>query len=531
MEEHLAKPVMLHFYDKKYCLTLIMMLIMSAGFSQLSTWENKKLFLKADKDYDYGDYLNALTIYEKLYVVDSTNNELNYKLGVCIFELRKNRPLAKKYFDKVPSSEFPEVDYFLGYLNHLDRKFEKAMAYFTQYKYLGAGEEHSKKEIDDLIQKCQTAMLLESKTDNTLQIKNLGSEVNTQYAEYAPLIPADESFLMFTSRRKNNIWQNKDPFGDYFEDIYISPKKDSEWQTPIMLDTNINTSVHDACTGLSADGEKLLLYRTSKDFKSGDIYESIYTNKKWSDPVLLGTIVNSPDYLETSACYSPNGEIIFFSSNRPGGYGGKDLYLTRKLSNGKWAEPFNLGPTINTEYNEDAPFVHPAMNTLFFSSEGHKNMGGYDIFRSNFDEAGTFSEPENLGCPINTVNDDIFFVLSTDASMGYLSSQREGGFGSQDIYSVFFPINNIPLNVFNIYVFDDSDKLIKNVDILITDMEKKSVFGMYKSNPNTGKIMVISPPGKEYRIAIQSDGYDPYISNVKLISEKENIFRLSKKTQ
>lgn len=522
---------MLRFYDKKFFIFLISIMIFSNCFSQLNTRENTKLFLKADKSFDYGDFLTALTIYQKLYSVDSTNNELNYKLGVCNFELKKFRSHSKKYFDKVSgsSAEFPEVDYYLGRLNHLARSYDKAITYYTQYKYLGAGEEHSKKEIDDLIQKSQTAMLMESKADNTLQIKNLGTEINTEYAEYAPLIPADGTFLMFTSRRKNNIWQNKDPFGDYFEDIYVSQKKDEHWLAPVMLDTNINTQVHDACTGLSADGEKLLIYRTSKDLRSGDIYESLLENKKWGDPKLPPDIINSPDYLETSACYSPDGNIIFFSSNRPGGFGGKDLYLTRKLANGKWAEPFNLGSAINTEYNEDAPFVHPATNTLFFSSEGHQNMGGYDIFKSNFNEAGLFSTPENMGCPINTVEDDIFFVLSTDASMGYLSSQRDGGYGSQDIYSVFFPINNIPMNVFNIYVFDDSDKLIKNVEMLLTDMDKMAVYGMYKSNENTGKIMIISPPNKEYRIAIQSEGYDPYISNVKLISEKENIFRLSKK--
>jgi tetratricopeptide (TPR) repeat protein len=522
---------MLRCFDKKYFLIVIITMMASTCFSQLTTRENKKLFLKADKYFDYGDYLNAMTIYNGLYAIDSTNHELNYKLGVCNFEIRKYRKGSKKYFDKVSSSEFPEVNYYLGILNHLSKSFDKAIACFSEYKHLYQGEEHTKKEIDDLIQKSQTAMVMESRADNSLQIKNLGPEINSEYAEYAPLIPADGSFLMFTSRRKNNVWQNKDPFGDSFEDIYVSQKKGDEWQIPFMLDTNINTSVHDACTGLSANGEKLMIYRTSKDLKSGDIYESFYTDKKWSDPKLLGNVVNAPDFVETSACYSPNNDIVFFSSNRPGGYGGKDLYLAKKLPNGKWGDPFNLGPTINTEYNEDAPFIHPAMNTLFFSSEGHKNMGGYDIFRSNFDETGSFTIPENMGSPVNTVDDDIFFVLSTDASTGYLSSQRDGGYGSQDIYSVYFPVNNVPLNVYNIYVFDDSDKLIKDVNILLTDMDKKAVYGIYKSNENTGKVMIISSPGKEYRIAIQSPGYESYISNVTLVAEKENIFKLIKQVK
>ncbi|MDF2437337.1 MAG: ompA [Bacteroidota bacterium] len=519
---------MLRCFDKKYLTVLILTLIFSNCFSQLTPRENRKLFMKADKAFDYGDYLNALSIYNKIYPSDSTNDELNYKIGVCNFEIKRPRTQSKKYFEKVSASDFPETNYYLGRIYHLERAYDKAIGYYTQYKYLAQGVDHTRKEIDDLIQKSQTAMLMESRADNSLQIKNLGEGINSEYAEYAPLIPADGSFLMFTSRRKNNVWTNTDPHGNFFEDIYVSDRSGEEWQKPRMLDTNINTLVHDACTGLSADGEKLMLYRTSKDLKSGDIYESQLTDKKWSDPKLLGSVVNSPEFLETSACYSTNGDILFFSSNRPGGLGGKDLYLSRKLPNGNWGEPFNLGPNINTEYDEDAPFIHPAVNTLYFSSEGHKNMGGYDIFKSNFDETGLFTSPENLGAPINTADDDIFFVLSTDASTGYLSSERPGGFGSQDIYSVFFPVNNIPLNVYNIYVFDDSDKIIKSVDILITDMEKKAVHGMYKSNENTGKAIVISTPGKEYRIAIQSPGYEPYISNVKLTPDKENIFRLVK---
>jgi tetratricopeptide (TPR) repeat protein len=520
---------MLRFFAKKYFVLLIINLITVNCFSQLKSRENRKLFMKADKFYNYGDYLNALTLYEKLYAADSTNRELNYKLGVSNFEIRKYRRNAKKYFMKVPPVHYPEVNYYLGILYHLDKSFDKAIASLTEYKNSPGSKEHTVKEIEDLIRKSQTAIIFEARSDENLEIKNLGTAINSPYSEYAPLIPADESFLIFTSRRSNRVWPEKDPFGDHFEDIYISQNKEKAWTNPVMLDTNINTSVHDAGTGLSADGEKLLIYRTSKDLKSGDIYESFFQENKWSDPKILNSIVNSSEHLETSACYSPNGDIVFFSSTRPGGYGGKDLYLSRKLPNGKWGEAFNLGATINTEYNEDAPFVHPAMNTLFFSSEGHKNMGGYDIFKSGFDETGTFTSPENMGSPVNTVEDDIFFVLSTDASTGYLSSQREGGFGGQDIYSVFFPVNNIPLNVYNVYVFDEENKPVKQVDILLTDMEKKSIYGMYKSNENTGKLIIISPPGKEYRLAIQSAGYEPYISNVILTEGKENTFRLIKK--
>jgi hypothetical protein len=533
MEKYSRKQAMLHSSDKnRSLLVLLFCCIVTVSAGQISKREFKKTFFKGDKAFEYGDYFSALGLYQSIYKYDSLNTELNYKLGVCHYNLRKYRTSSVKFFERSSASDFPETNYYLGKLYHARREYQKAIDCFTYYKYMMSGEEHTRKEIDDLIAKCTTAKVMEANVDHTLEVQNLGDGVNTEYPEYAPLIPAEENMMIFTSRRKNNMWAQTDPLGDYFEDIYISEKKDKTWLPPVMMDSTINTAVHDAGTGLSADAERLLIYRTSKDLRSGDIYESNYKDSKWSKPEMLGSIVNDPEFAETSACYSPDGNTIFFSSNRPGGYGGKDLYLVKKLPNGSWGAPFNLGPTINTEYNEDAPFVHPTGNILFFSSEGHENMGGYDIFKSTFDEMGKFSTPQNMGCPVNTVDDDIFFVLNTDASMGYFSSEREGGYGSQDLYSVYFPVNNIPLNVYNIHVFDETGgALISNVEILATDMEKKSIYGMYKSNPNTGKVMIITAPEKSYRVAIQAAGYEPYISNVMFNNDTELVFKLRKAQQ
>lgn len=526
MEPYLEKQVMLHFLDKKF-IVIILIMITQPFMAQVAS--RYKLFLKADNAFEYGDYLSAKQIYEELYSKDTAGNELNFKLGVCNFEIKKYRFLSKKYFDKVSSAEFPVVDYYLGKLNHLSREYEKAIYHFNQYKYYGPEDEHSKKEIGDLIEKCRTAMLLESAEDRGIQIRNLGNTINTEYPEYAPLIPAEEGFMLFTSRRKNPVWRQTDPEGNFFEDVYMSQAKGGHWIPAVMLDTTINTSVHDACTGLSADGEKLLIYRTSKDLKSGDIYESSFQDKKWTLPSILGNNVNSPEYLETSACYSPDGETVFFSSNRPGGFGGKDLYLVKRVPNGKWGEPMNLGPNINTEYDEDAPFIHSAGNILFFSSMGHKNMGGFDIFRSSFNEIGTFTIPVNMGSPINTVDDDIFFVLNTDASVGYLSSEREGGFGSQDIYSVFFPVNNVPVYAYSIHVFDESNNTIKKVEIEVTDLEKRDIYGVYKSNEQSGKLLIISNPNKTYRLTIQCPGYKTLVINNYTLNSNFNIsFTISK---
>jgi hypothetical protein len=296
-----------------------------------------------------------------------------------------------------------------------------------------------------------------------------------------------------------------------------------------MLDTTVNSPLHDACTGISADGERMLLFKTSADLRSGDIYESFFLNNKWTHPKILGPIVNDPEFIETSACYSPDGDMIYFSSTRPGGFGGKDIYAVKKLPNGEWAKPFNLGPSVNTPYNEDAPFVHPHQKVLYFSSEGHRNMGGYDIFKSTFDENGVYSPAENMGSPINTVDDDIFFVMNTDASMGYFSSERTGGFGSQDIYSVYFSVNDIPLSVYNIHIKDEAGNVVKETEVLLTDMEKKSVYGIYKSNSATGKILVISPPEKQYRVAIRADGFEPLIIYADFGKQNDMDFTLTKR--
>jgi tetratricopeptide (TPR) repeat protein len=512
-----------------FILFFLQFLFVDSYKAQLSFSKNNNLLFKADKAFELGDLYSALTIYKQLYLLDSNDADLNYKIGICSFELKKFRIDSKKYFDKLSYKKYPEADYYLGILNHLKRNYESAIFHFKRYKKYRQ-KEHSTKEIDDLIGKCNTAILYESVADNRIQISNMGSVINTEYDEYAPLIPADESFMIFTSRRKNPMWEQKDVFDDYFEDIYLTINDSTGWHAPQMLDTNFNTPVHDASTGLSADGERLLIYRTSENFKSGDIYESFLIGGKWTKPAKLGNNINSAGNVQSSACYSTQGDIIFFSSDRPGGYGGKDLYMSRKLPNGDWGLPKNLGSNINTEYNEDAPFVHSIGNVLYFSSQGHSNMGGYDIFNAEFDEKGDFSIPKNLGYPMNTVDDDIFFVLNPDGSTGYFSSAREGGLGGQDLYSVSFAGNNTPLDVYSLYVLDEtSGNIIKEVEMNIVDLSTKNLSGIYKSNERTGKVLFISESKKEYQLIIRADGYKTFVGNVVFYDfNREKLFTLKK---
>jgi hypothetical protein len=224
-----------------------------------------------------------------------------------------------------------------------------------------------------------------------------------------------------------------------------------------------------------------------------------------------------------------DNDIVFFSSNRLGGYGGKDLYYVKKLPDGNWGIPRNLGAEVNTEYNEDAPFVDALGNTLYFSSEGHTNMGGYDIFKAHFDEKGYFDAPLNLGSPINTVNDDVFFVLNPDSSVGYMSSERHGGYGGQDIYRIYFNDNKALLKVYDVYAKDENNTIIKNVEIFLTDPETNLIYGRYKSNSNSGKLIIISRPDRVYKASIQALGFETKVlEQFSLKASEEITFTLKK---
>jgi len=520
---------MLHYLDKRIILIFSLLLMMHQITAQELSNKDKRRWSKADKSFEYGDYINAFKAYRNLVIKDSNNLEINYNLGVCFFKLKRSKSQAKKYLHKVKSPKYKEVSYYLGKLHHLDREYEEAIYKFKTYKDIKGNKRHSDDEVDDLISKCRTAAFLENTVDKTIQIKNLGETVNSIYAEYSPLISLEDNKLFFTSRRKNVLWDRKDPFGDYYENIFYSENHNGKWGSPKVLDTVINSDFHDACTGISADGKKILIYRTSKDGKSGSIYESNFFGATWLTPQLLNKNVNSLEYAETSACYSADGNTIFFSSNRPGGLGGQDLYCVKKLPNGSWGKPYNLGPNINTKYNEHSPFVHPSEKVLFFSSEGHINMGGYDVFKSNYDESGAFGSPMNMGYPINTVDDDVFFVMNAAGSLGYLSSARDGGYGSHDLYKVSFSENKLPENLYKISVYDESNNILKNIDMRLVNVKSNKIHGLYKPNVRDGKIIVISEANIEYEISIKSQGYNDFVTRFILKKENHLTFTLTKK--
>lgn len=302
-------------------------------------------------------------------------------------------------------------------------KFDSAVYWFTIAK--DKLKEPSKRtEVQKRMEECRSGASLVSKPKPYL-ITNLGSSVNSPYEDYAPAVDGAERLMIFTSRRPLD--------GKSDEDIYLSTKS-KDWTPAVRAGSPLNGKGHNSALSLSADGRQLLLYTEEHQ---GDILVSQWNGSMWSTPQPLPFPINTMSH-ESSACFSSDGQFIYVASERPGGFGGSDIYRIEKNPAGQWSRVTNLGAAINTPYDEDSPFADFDGKTFYFSSRGHNSMGGYDIFRTTI-QNGVWRKPENLGYPVNTPNNDIYFIATADGRRGYFSSSRPGGLGEEDIYLITLP--------------------------------------------------------------------------------------------
>lgn len=513
---------------KKKVIFLLITFFTLAGYSQdkLSK-EQKKQFKQAQEAFEIGDFQSAMNYFKAVYPADSMEPYLNYKIGVSMFNLKKYRKDAYPYFKRAETGKYKDCFYYLGVIEHLRMNFDEALNNLKKWKRATGMSNYTLKDVDRQIQITETAMKM-VKSPINVQIENLGESINSRFPDYVPLISADGNMMVFTSRREGSSENKLDPNGDYFEDIYISHKVNGSWEKPKSISPTINTPSHDACVALSSDGSQLLTYRTSEDQLSGDIYSSLHIGESWTPPVKLPEVINSDDYLEASATLGTENEVIYFSSDRPGGFGMKDIYRSRKLPDGSWSLPQNLGPIVNSEADEDAPFIHPDGKTLYFSSRGHKTMGGYDIFKTHLEDSVRWAVPENLGYPINSVEDDVYFVLSADGKQGYFSANRPNGFGDHDIYLIKDPEQFFKLNMIKGRIKDQSSGTAVHAKITLLNKTSGSVEGVFRTNKMTGKFVLIGYPGQNYDIIIESPDHNAYIQPVTFPAEDLQI-NLSRK--
>lgn len=496
-----------------------------------------------------GGYRQAISDYEIAQRYNDNNPELNYKLGVCYLvdlQLENAIKCFEKSLKKKPSVA-KDIRYLLGKAYHNNYRFDDAIDILTEFvnKYQSTGDDDYDKKIiakaTRKIEECNSAKILVANPTRVF-IDNLGPAVNSKYPEYGPVITADESMLVFTSRREGSTGDTRDASDfQYYEDLYVSYRDDQERWGNAMNMRDLNTDGHDASIGLSYDGQILYTYNGTP---TGTILASELEGDEWSKPEELSRHINTKAH-ETSASVSADGKYLYFVSDRDKddfgtpSYGGKDIYFCEITEKGKWGKVKNIGPPINTEYNEEACFIHPDGVTMYFSSEGFNSMGEYDIFKTTKDSLGNWTEPENLGYPVNSPAKDVFFVMAGSGRYGYYSTVRETGYGGQDIYRITFlgpeklMVEALEDNLMASLNATISDKVVEQeveietvrltllkgtvtdaisgqpikTDIEIVDNEKNEVVTLTNSNSSTGKYMISLPSGKNYGISVKAEGY------------------------
>ncbi len=312
----------------------------------------------ADDNFKSENYEEALTIYLDLLTEDPRNMLYNYRIGVCYLNTNINKAKAIPYLELVtrqPNYE-PDAMYLLGRAYHFAYRFNDAIEAYNKFKTAGKGKAENLADVDREIQNCYNAEQI-MKFQSNVTFENLGSSINSPFPDYSPFVPADESFIVYNTKRNDNgnLRQND---GSYFSTVSISRVNDGGFLKSKNIGAPLSTTDGNAeCAGMSPNGDYMILYYDDAA-GTGDLYLSEMDKVKGSykRAVKLDESINSK-YFEIAATITNDGSVIYFASNRPGGYGGMDLYMSKRLPNGKFGPAVNLGPGVNTPYDEDYPSI------------------------------------------------------------------------------------------------------------------------------------------------------------------------------
>ncbi len=461
------------------------------------------------KAYDAFDNLCARYPQEMLY---------QFNLGYCCLNYPAKKIRAIELFKNLKTNYATlEVEAYLGFAYHRNYKFDEAIKTLRPLvELLSSSKKREDKELLSLVEvtlmNCDNGKTL---TSNKViaEIENIGGPVNTPEIEGVPVITADESLMIFTyvgekstGGRVNTSLQS-DPKGLLLSDIYFSRKDSSgtKWTKPEPM-KSLNSIGNDAVIALSPDGNTLFTFR-SDNKNEGDIYVSKLKGSEFGQPVPLNANINTPDEWEGSCSISADGKQLYFASSRAGGFGGRDLYVS-ELLNGDWGPAVNLGPKINTKYDDDAPFIHTDGITLFFSSQGHLSIGGYDIMYT-IKEGTDWMVPRSMGIPLNTVEDDSYYVINSKGDKGFFSSGRDakGAQGDLDIYMVTPGIlgEKPVVALLKGVVYGNDKPIAAKIEIKkVGTTEKLTAFNVQSEN---GKYLTVLKPGFNYQLEVSADGF------------------------
>jgi outer membrane biosynthesis protein TonB len=465
-------------------------------------------------------YIKAYEIFDKLHSRYPKEIDYQFKLGICCINYAEKKGRAIEIFkDMKAKYKTLEVEVYLGKAYHRNYKFDEGIA--TLKPLVEILSKSVKKEdkalLDDVnltLMNCENGKYLMA-NKIFADVKNIGGPINTTELEGVPIITADESMLIYTyvgtksTGGKLNEALQSDPINGLFRaDIYMSTRDatGTAWNKPEAMKT-LNTLGEDAAIAISPSGQTLFTFLSSGT-NPGDIMVSKLVGNEFTTPVALNGNINTVDYWEGSCSISADGKFLYFASERPEGFGGRDIWVSENID-GDWGPAVNMGPNINTPYNDDAPFIHPDGITLFFSSQGHQSIGGYDIMFA-LKEGNEWTKPKSMGIPLNTTEDDSYYVINSKGDKGYFSSDRNGNgaLGQQDIYMVTPGILGEKPIVALIKgtVYGDDRPIEAKIEVVKT--AQKQNIGPFTSNNKTGKYLMALSPGFVYRIKVTAEGYD-----------------------
>lgn len=515
--------------------------------------DQKRQFLLENKflpvslhDYQHAGskhFKSAIPALKEAMKFNNQNAACNYMLGVMLLF---QDPLGAQTLSCLENAVAlkgkagDDAEYWLAWAYHLNARWTDAETHYNLYlKQLNPRAKSDQQSVEDVHKKLAEIAVGKRLSDKPERVfvDNLGPTINTAYPEYGPSITTDEEKIFFTSRRSNSVGGKRDQSDNgYFEDLYSATKVSGKWQAAKQLGKSVNSDGHDAVAGLSPDGSKLFVFRSSTT-DGGDLFESKLKGLDWEEPQRLNPSVNTR-FHEFSASLSFDGKKLYFVSRKPMGFGSSDIYVCETDGAGQWGPAKNLGPTINTKYAEEGVFMHPDGTTLYFSSKGHGSMGGYDIFKSTLVN-GKWQEPINMGYPINGPDDDVFFVVSGSGNRAYFSSSKAGGYGDQDLYKITFlgpekqplantldqligikasPVSNYKtedtigvksakLTLLKGLVRDEKTGNPIEATIDLIDNDKNEIIAIFNSNSSTGKYLVTLPSGRNYGVVVKAGGY------------------------
>ena len=497
-------------------LRILVLLLLPLSQLNGQTTDLKETFLEAESYFLFEEYNEALPLYLRLRRADPDNDDINYKIGICFLNDPYQKEKSIRYLElasqnvnpKYKENNFKETTapleaiFYLGNAYLVNNNIDKALENYHKFLEILDPDIYDVELVEEQIRTCLRATNLETKPvdfDRT----NLGEVVNGRFTDKNPVISGDGNKLVYVSEQR------------FYDATFYSEKVDGKWSPPrnIIPELGVDGDVYP--TSLSYDGTTMIIYRNDEFI--GNLYRSEYVDGRWTTMEKLGDNINTK-FWESHGTLSRDGNTLYFTSNRKGGFGGLDIYTAQLQEDGTWGEPVNLGETINTRYNDETPFLTEDERMLYFSSYGHYNMGGYDVFYSMKNDDGEWEVPVNMGYPINTTDDDLFYFPVNNGNNAFFSMYTQEGFGLHDLYYLDVYSENYPrMYLISGTLGSKEGGINEEDDLVLYLIDRETGDTVFTSRPDmeTQEFALQAPKG-QYDLLFRSLTFNDLVKNISI---------------